>query len=309
MELHHRGKVVRYNTAQTSDFGLSYLAWYTDITHEVCLNAFQEHSLTIQVHPVTSGHRIVLTYNLISKSSSATVENLEQKTTEYANLIKRWSELKGAPYAYVFALDHAYTNESLSRDLLKGHDVPRAKFLNLAHSCDSSVSTEIVPLLAKMKRIVEDDEDEEYEFDDERPEDTILLSELRTLDGTSLPFEINEILIDFNRVLQDMLWIGRDHDKQTGGQYLGNEYSGVEREFHDAASLSLPKNVSDLLIGDCTSQGEGPLELFAFRPAVSVALASKLCWPQLDSVHMHHGRAVSNQEQIKLSAKAFDSAL
>lgn len=51
--LRHDGKTVMFDTSVTSEFEVSFAAWYSDVLHEV--------------KPVTSGHRLVLTYNLIQK--------------------------------------------------------------------------------------------------------------------------------------------------------------------------------------------------------------------------------------------------
>lgn len=47
----HTGQSRVFKTDTTSEFGYSFAAWYSDVTHAI--------------QPVLSGHRLVLTYNLI----------------------------------------------------------------------------------------------------------------------------------------------------------------------------------------------------------------------------------------------------
>ena len=49
--LTHSKKQHKIETADDSEFGLSALAWYSDVQHEI--------------RPITSGYRLVLTYNLV----------------------------------------------------------------------------------------------------------------------------------------------------------------------------------------------------------------------------------------------------
>ncbi|KAN0067271.1 hypothetical protein V8E54_014726 [Elaphomyces granulatus] len=66
----HRGESRTFSSSSASEFDYSYAAWYSDITHEV--------------KPVTSGYRIVLTYNLIHRPSAMLLgsrDNLTPKLT------------------------------------------------------------------------------------------------------------------------------------------------------------------------------------------------------------------------------------
>jgi len=74
----HKGKSRTFSSSPGSDFGFSYAAWYSDITHEV--------------KPVTSGYRIVLTYNLIHRPSAMLVDR-KSPSTMLIPLLDSWAAL------------------------------------------------------------------------------------------------------------------------------------------------------------------------------------------------------------------------
>lgn len=67
--LRHGQKQRIFETGPVSAFGLSALAWYSDVQHEI--------------NPVTSGYRLVFTYNLVQnqdepkQSAAALAENYQ----------------------------------------------------------------------------------------------------------------------------------------------------------------------------------------------------------------------------------------
>ncbi|KAL2839316.1 hypothetical protein BJX68DRAFT_272189 [Aspergillus pseudodeflectus] len=60
----HKDQTQTHDSAANSEYGFSYAAWYSDVRHEI--------------KPVTSGYRLVLTYNLIHRPSTCI------KTTDWA---------------------------------------------------------------------------------------------------------------------------------------------------------------------------------------------------------------------------------
>ena len=71
--LRHDGKTVTFDTSVTSSFEVSFAAWYSDVLHEV--------------KPVTSGHRLVLTYNLIQNEEGA--RPIPESITDHEERIMR----------------------------------------------------------------------------------------------------------------------------------------------------------------------------------------------------------------------------
>lgn len=86
---------------------------YADVTHEV--------------KPITKGHRMVLTYNVINTQRAAvflpTAEILTQADRDFAQILRRWNTYcDDTPDFLCHFLDHKYTEESLRLSRLVGKD-------------------------------------------------------------------------------------------------------------------------------------------------------------------------------------------
>jgi hypothetical protein len=128
--IEHHGERVAYRATKQP---LSFIAFYADCRHEV--------------RPVRSGHRIVLTYDLLLEGEAtgavtpapAVVDGLATQLQEHFT-----TSLPEPPYApgnapprkppsrLVYLLDHEYTQRGLGWERLKGHDAPRAAALRAA---------------------------------------------------------------------------------------------------------------------------------------------------------------------------------
>lgn len=115
-------------TCRGSGRQLTFVAFYADCHHEV--------------RPVTTGHRVVLTYNLTAKgrpSKSATgvgddrIEALARRIQRYFDTPRppRWASdaRRECPDRLVYLLDHQYTRRSLAWHRLKNADATRAAAL------------------------------------------------------------------------------------------------------------------------------------------------------------------------------------
>ncbi|MGH2914775.1 MAG: 2OG-Fe(II) oxygenase, partial [Solirubrobacteraceae bacterium] len=124
----HEGRRASYRGSKAA---LSFVAFYADCRHEV--------------KPVTSGHRIVLTYNLLLRRDSdaadlpdappEAVHALEALLAEHFSApAPGWRENPrgNPPSRLVYLLDHEYTERGLGWERLKGHDVGRASTLRWA---------------------------------------------------------------------------------------------------------------------------------------------------------------------------------
>ena len=74
----YEGRSQTFSSSLGSDFGFSYAAWYSNITHEM--------------KPVTSGYRIVLTYNLIHHPSAKLLSQAST-LTKLISLLESWANL------------------------------------------------------------------------------------------------------------------------------------------------------------------------------------------------------------------------
>ncbi|MCU0268471.1 MAG: 2OG-Fe(II) oxygenase [Acidimicrobiales bacterium] len=124
----HRGESARHHGSASS---LTFVAFYADTRHEVL--------------PVESGHRVVLTYNLVlSGDTTAPLTDDPSVVTAAAELlgrhfdrtpVSRWPGDRQAlepPDRLVVLLDHQYTERGLRWRHLKGHDATRVELLRKA---------------------------------------------------------------------------------------------------------------------------------------------------------------------------------
>lgn len=127
----HAGLKKRVDTSRAASDKLTCVAFYADCHHEV--------------KPLTSGYRVVLTYNLLLKStakevvipaSDAAVTRLTQALRDYFD--RRVAEVQArvstggsvpTPPKWVYLLDHQYTEKSLSWRQLKNGDRLRADMI------------------------------------------------------------------------------------------------------------------------------------------------------------------------------------
>ncbi|MGH9155067.1 MAG: 2OG-Fe(II) oxygenase [Acidimicrobiales bacterium] len=124
----HRGESVRYKGSASS---LTFVAFYADTRHEVL--------------PVETGHRVVLTYNLVLTGDTTTpLAGDTAVAPTAAGLLHhhfaetpepRWKGDRQAlepPDRLVVLLDHQYTERGLRWSHLKGNDAARAQVLREA---------------------------------------------------------------------------------------------------------------------------------------------------------------------------------
>ncbi|KIV86410.1 hypothetical protein PV11_02022 [Exophiala sideris] len=130
---HEGGDLVLTHNKETmtmslaSEFSMSSAAWYSDVLHEV--------------KPVTSGYRLVLTYNLVRQNWSPEEMSLvygrhkDQLVTalrQYETCLKARRFQYDCPDYLIHPLGHQYTQVSLRADQLKGADLGQTQCLQKA---------------------------------------------------------------------------------------------------------------------------------------------------------------------------------
>ncbi|KAL8754296.1 MAG: hypothetical protein Q9199_004440 [Rusavskia elegans] len=137
------GRNLTLSTAESSDFGYSYHA----------------------VRPVISGHRLVLTYNLIQVGSGPrqAASNLNDDQATLVRTLALWNgpssqDLKQSPNFLAYMLDHKYTDANLRSDHLKGKHAQQ--FRNLQAACEN---LDIDILLANVEYTKEGSCEERYD--------------------------------------------------------------------------------------------------------------------------------------------------
>jgi hypothetical protein len=117
LEVRHGGETVTYRGSKKA---LSFVAFYSDCRH--------------QVKPVTSGYRVVLTYNLLlgrGRAARPTAPDSEL-IGSLARCLDEHFLPPGAPDRLVYLLDHQYTPRGLDWSRLKGVDMQQVELLGAA---------------------------------------------------------------------------------------------------------------------------------------------------------------------------------
>jgi len=117
LEVRHGGKTITYRGSKKA---LSFVAFYSDCRH--------------QVTPVSSGYRVVLTYNLLLRDARAgsAIDPNPELVDELARCLEEHFASPDGPDRLVYLLDHEYTPRGLDFTRLKGADAHRAPLLRAA---------------------------------------------------------------------------------------------------------------------------------------------------------------------------------
>ncbi|GJE87377.1 hypothetical protein PsYK624_034600 [Phanerochaete sordida] len=109
-----------YDCSPKSQLETSVMAWYTDVTHEI--------------KPITSGHRLALSYNLLHTTSSLRPALHPQNSVaeKLRRVLRAWraDTSARAPHKLLVLLDHKYAEANLGAAALKGADAQRAAVLD-----------------------------------------------------------------------------------------------------------------------------------------------------------------------------------
>jgi hypothetical protein len=120
----HAGSSEAFDFAPHSLTTMCALAWYTDVLHEV--------------KPITSGYRLVLTYNLIHTAPGIpqpTLPDMHNAVTELRSVLHKWAECQypDDPKLRIVAylLKHKYSKVNLEMGALKGEDAHKVSHLRI----------------------------------------------------------------------------------------------------------------------------------------------------------------------------------
>jgi hypothetical protein len=126
----HGGETATYRGSKK---GLSFVAFYSDCRH--------------QVRPVTSGYRIVLTYNLLlgGERDGSAAEQDPELVDSLAQCVRKHFAPADGPQRLVYLLDHEYTHRGLGWSRLKGAD---ARCATLFEAAAAAADCEVALALA-----------------------------------------------------------------------------------------------------------------------------------------------------------------
>ena len=225
-------------TLQTQDAGefmTKYIAWYADVNHAV--------------QPVVSGHRLVLTYNLIREGPDRTTAPppsvLFDPTRNLELAIKQWQIETQRSGHLIHMLEHQYSEANFGLHSLKGHDQARA-----THLCQAANKHDVCVYFAHFKHTVsggvdEDDDDsygyrndvEIHDIVDECDSDWTLTT-LFTTEGCKIAegLDMNpEDFIEEERLEEE----GPDYEDFEG--WTGNEGANTTHYYHRSCIVMFPK--------------------------------------------------------------------
>lgn len=256
---HHEQKVEHLETGRK----LSLVAFYADCRHEV--------------RPVTSGYRIVLTYNLMlsvgtSEAPQLPARQLERLQSSVCEFLEtptpvRWGckEEAAPPDRLVYLLDHQYTRSGLSWTHLKGADTVRVAALRaVAERLDCDVALALADVhetwscedMDGHRRWSSWDRRSRNRSEDTRaaPADEPELEELQDSDVSLRHFvdAKGKAAAVAGHVTDDELCctkpsVGFHPFESTYEGYMGNWGNTVERWYHRAAVVMWPRRRTFLI--------------------------------------------------------------
>lgn len=202
LQLSHAGSATAYDMARCPH---SFAAWYSDVTHEV--------------EEVTSGYRLVMTYNLVRGPSDVPFSAATLNQQLYAPVeqaVKNWAAACDNDYrsgTAIYMLDHKYTDANLSFETLKCADSARAHILR-----EVAGQSEKVVFLASMERMQcgepandgrYDWAEDQYDSEGNSPEPEEGYRDLDYIKETEL--KLKRIIDDAGEVIADDMDIDEDH--------------------------------------------------------------------------------------------------
>jgi 2OG-Fe(II) oxygenase superfamily len=140
----HQGETKTFVQDGDSEKNSKYIAFFSDCEH--------------QLHPVTSGVRLCLVFNLICAAPKTPTHAISIDTeTRLQSMARDWIKDKGSCSELGYGLGHQYTPQSFGVEFLKGRDAVVFRTLLNAKSMNGKLLFEIQLLL--MERYCHDDQD------------------------------------------------------------------------------------------------------------------------------------------------------
>lgn len=213
------------------DFGFA--AFYTDCDHEV--------------HPIKSGYRLSLVYNLvkINDESQLGLSSLPKAIDEISDILVKMKEYKiDKPFLYL--LEHQYTPTNFAVSNLKGNDVNRSSAI-LKAAKKAGYFADLGLLNHHIDGALDYEDYGRYNYMDEIDTDDITMSEiideriaienwLKVYYPAIRNLELGEVEILNNRNYTDI----EEAISSYAEGYMGNYGPSVEYDYHIGAVVLMP---------------------------------------------------------------------
>lgn len=245
VRLSHGGKEKIIETAPTSAFDLTTLAWFSDVQHEI--------------KAVKSGYRLVLTYNLVQDQSfprqSATA--LDDTANKLERLLRIWQLHFSYQESFIYPLQHRYTEANLSLRHLKGQDAAKCRYIEQV--CKKNG---VYWFLSQMtKETTDDDDEDEYDDETDEADEAMRFGPTFTPVGTSITLDFP--YPDDTQILAnvDVLY-GGAADSEDEGEYTGNENMPSTCRYHNTVAVMMSKDVAIAQFGKLNHTPESLTAMF-----------------------------------------------
>ncbi|KAF3481101.1 uncharacterized protein GIQ15_03860 [Arthroderma uncinatum] len=287
--LNHDSRSLIFKSSTTSRAGFSYAVWYSDVFHEI--------------RPITAGHRLVLTYNLIHDGTSNVPTAPTSKATPLSIAMQLWKsriEKDAGPSLLLYKLSHMYTDSSLSFQRLKGRDHQR--MVELQMICQDS---DFALYLGNVERRVYGGCDDYpgnngyYEIEDLCDDDSSLKKVVDAegnIVGTGLTIEP----LDF---VQRRVLDGKPTEEDYSG-YTGNEGTSVTHFYRKTVAVIVPGSLDvDFRFRGMTPRNEADLAAWLNKllPLISDPEDSKSRedFTRIAKLTFNHNEVYKKYEAIK----------
>jgi hypothetical protein len=183
---------------------------------------------TVQIEPVLTGHRWVLTYNLIQDSENIfpTTSALESQVTEVEKVLSEWHGY----YPYIaYPLNHQYTTRTPGLAHLKGLDYQRVRAV--AEACSRNGGCQLWLAHLELRKTIPNDEHTEWDVES----GSHLLNVCNT-DGVELALTISVTLVEAC-LFGQIMCTDREPDSRYGGEYMGNSHCDLEEIYSDRVCM------------------------------------------------------------------------
>ncbi|KAK4695493.1 hypothetical protein P7C71_g2269, partial [Lecanoromycetidae sp. Uapishka_2] len=216
------------------DFGYSYLAWYADVNHSVL--------------KIESGHRLVLTYNLIHQASKSSrmasmLDDHKQNLDKVLALWNKQDREVESHYDYVYEkmvyiLEHEYSEANICLEHLKGKDQLRARYLSEACQ-DQGFCLFFAHFEYSQSGSFDEDEGDAYyhELVDVLESNWKLLTVFQS-DGQELA---EDIALEEDEILENADFTDIEPDDEECDGWTGNEGCNATHFYHRTCAVILPR--------------------------------------------------------------------
>lgn len=212
VHLSHSNRRHVFATSDFSSFDLAALAWYSDVTHEI--------------KPISSGYRLVITYNLVQqRGSPPSAGTFVEQQAQLQALLQKWTSALQSKKRVIYKLDHKYSQSSLSIHNMKGRDAQLIRCLDQA--CQE---TGFYVFLAIMTKTEGCEDDFYYGGGDE---DSLELDHVTSIDGSHITGSVD---VEMSEILGPDPYKGRAADSEDEGEFTGNESMPSQYRYHDSVS-------------------------------------------------------------------------